>query len=620
MELTRYLLPVCLTLLIPAEVEGVARTEAVSSDPAMVAGTLGASPVTPQHPPLHAEALLAILRTAFQDTRSLKVLHDSTIAAKDVLQRLLLGGIPMAVQVRDIINSPQDPGDHLEHFRRRGSHNSDLDITILLFLDQDRVQSFLRARSSAWVMGPLVLVSLHTTPFTRQVLVAAGEVSRVVLLLPTFTSGGHLRYNMVTYFPYNPVGARYRTKLVERETLTRHQLFLERFPDFHGQLFHLASWIDDFPYLFYDNEKKVVGIGQAMLQEIASRLNFTYHLQEIPPDEYWGELINGTWVGMLGQVVRKEKDFIINGMAVVLDRYQAADFSVPYFSDSYSITLKVPPPFPRWRSVVYPFGVWVWAGVLAALVMLSLIFHLLVRADSSPIYNNRMDVLSTMVWLSRTLLRQSVPRVPEVMGCRAFLACWWLSALVLSTSYMGKLIAFLTVPTQTRRIDTLEELAAAQVKLGNKLSLLPDYDQVLQAFDSGAGVLEATEYSQFLFITRSRSKTSYAVEEKLYPNYVGWAFQKGAPYKYIFDRYLNAMSQSGLVMQWRRSIIEDFRRSTGDKQRSATKGMLQVEEEEKQVLEPLTLENIQGAFIVLAFGSVLALLVLVIEVVVMYCG
>lgn len=78
-----------------------------------------------------------------------------------------------------------------------------------------------------------------------------------------------------------------------------------------------------------------------MLSELSGRLNFSYHLQDLPPDGYWGELINGSWVGMLGQVVRQEKDFLINGMALVLDRYRATDFSVPYFSDSYSIRLQV---------------------------------------------------------------------------------------------------------------------------------------------------------------------------------------------------------------------------------------------------------------------------------------
>lgn len=74
------------------------------------------------------------------------------------------------------------------------------------------------------------------------------------------------------------------------------------------------------------------------------------------------------------------------------------------------------------------------------------------------------------------------------------------------------------------------------LQLGKKLTLLSEYDQIMAAFDKGSGVLEATEYSQYLFITRRRREKSYAVEEKLYPNYVGWVFQKGSPYKHVFDK------------------------------------------------------------------------------------
>ncbi|XP_069162127.1 glutamate receptor-like [Procambarus clarkii] len=417
----------------------------------------------------------------------------------------------------------------------------------------------------------------------------------------------------------------------------RQQLFVERYSDLHGHLFHLASWTDDFPYLFYDNEKRAAGIGVAMLQETSLRLNFTYSLQEVPPDGHWAELINGMWTGLLGQVVRGQKDFIINGMAVVRDRYQAADFTVPYFSDSYSITLKVPPPAPRWQSLVYPFSRWVWMGMGCTLLLLSLVFHLLVRPDSSLIYNNEADVVSTLVWLSRTLLRQPSLRVPKVAGCRPFLVCWGLAALVLSTCYNGNLVAFLTVPKQAHRINFLEELAVSHTKihmldygnfvpgnlwssretvlrlLGAKLTLLPNYDQVIQAFDAGAGVLEATQYSHFLFITRKRSKNAYVVEEKLYPSNVGWVFQKGAPYKHIFDRYLSWMSQAGLVEYWRGTVVEDFRRTSGDSPETSSQTV------GSQWLQPLALDHLQGAFIVMLLGTIVALLVLAVEVSLYMC-
>ncbi|XP_071527006.1 LOW QUALITY PROTEIN: glutamate receptor ionotropic, delta-2-like [Panulirus ornatus] len=581
----------------------------------------------------HARALAHILRTAFHDARSLLVLYDGSTMARDVIHDLLVAGqAPLAVQVMDMTSPEQHDGGMEDP--QMVYHNSDSDVAILLFADAERAKRLLEAESDPWWSeGSLLLVSLHQNPVAREVLVVLGGARRVALLVPTSSRRGHLRYEIVTYFPYSPAGRRFLTQVgVRRPSLSRGQVYPQRYRDFHGHVFHLASWIDDFPYLFYDHGGDVVGMGEAMLQEISGRLNFSYHLQEIPPDGFWGELINGTWVGMLGQVVRREKDFLINGMAVLLDRYHATDFTVPYFSDSYSVTLQVPPAVPRWLSVVYPFGGWVWVSLVGALLLVSLTFHLLlVQGGYTSIYSSRVDVLSTAVWLSRTLLRQAAPRVPAVPGCRPFLVCWWLAGLVLSTSYMGNLIAFLTVPSQARKIASLEELARADVRihmldygnfvpgylwssadpvlaqLGNKLSLLPDYDRVLEAFDAGDGVLEATEYSQFLFITRGRSTTSYAVEEKLYPNYVAWAFQKGAPYKHVFDRYLSWMSQSGLVDHWRRSVVDSFRRSTG-----RGRGVARPREE-RQYLQPLSLEHLQGAFIVLALVSCVALVVLLLE-------
>lgn len=61
--------------------------------------------------------------------------------------------------------------------------------------------------------------------------------------------------------------------------------------------------------------------------------------------------------------------------------------------------------------------------------------------------------------MSRVLLNQSVPRVPPAPGSRPFLVCWWFVTLVLATSYVSNIIAYITVPDTPRKIKTLKELA-----------------------------------------------------------------------------------------------------------------------------------------------------------------
>lgn len=67
------------------------------------------------------------------------------------------------------------------------------------------------------------------------------------------------------------------------------------------------------------------------------------------------------------------------------------------------------------------------------------------------------DVLSTVLWLSRTLVNQSVAQIPNVPGSRILLYFWWMTALVITASYMGNLIAFLTVAVQPTTAKTLKE-------------------------------------------------------------------------------------------------------------------------------------------------------------------
>ena len=96
-----------------------------------------------------------------------------------------------------------------------------------------------------------------------------------------------------------------------------------------------------YPNLRLSVGDRVQGLAKVMLDELAGRLHYNYNLQKEPPDGYWGEVVNGTWMGMAGQLVRGEKDLIVDGFAILHDRYLALDLSVPYFTDSYSAALKV---------------------------------------------------------------------------------------------------------------------------------------------------------------------------------------------------------------------------------------------------------------------------------------
>ena len=71
---------------------------------------------------------------------------------------------------------------------------------------------------------------------------------------------------------------------------------------------------------------------------------------------YTGELDNGTWDGLLGEVIDGDKNFTINYFTITQERLDYFDSSVSYFREGFGFALKNPAPYPPWTSLIYPFS------------------------------------------------------------------------------------------------------------------------------------------------------------------------------------------------------------------------------------------------------------------------
>lgn len=162
-------------------------------------------------------------------------------------------------------------------------------------------------------------------------------------------------------------------------------LFIDRFPNFGGHHFHLASWAVTPPSVYTDkkaNNFTIVGSNVRMLNVIGDHLNFSFSGMLQPPDRNWGVLLNHSWVGMLGQVYRGEKNFTLNEFYISPDRYKYFDPSIPYRQDGLGLFLAKPETSPPWMNVHQPFSSHVWVAVTACsfvilpFIILQVGFHL----------------------------------------------------------------------------------------------------------------------------------------------------------------------------------------------------------------------------------------------------
>ena len=146
-------------------------------------------------------------------------------------------------------------------------------------------------------------------------------------------------------------------------------LFPDRFPSFEGYTFEVASFFRNPPYLYSSAANPEVGKGGDLqiFKAMANKLNYSYTLTQSAPDCKWGVIENGSWVGVLGLVARKEKNFTINGFYISKDRVGSFDPTEIVGRGQSSVFVPSPRPLPEWLSIVRPFSISAWVSFMAVI-------------------------------------------------------------------------------------------------------------------------------------------------------------------------------------------------------------------------------------------------------------
>ena len=69
------------------------------------------------------------------------------------------------------------------------------------------------------------------------------------------------------------------------------------------------------------------------------------------------------------------------------------------------------------------------------------------------------------------ILRQSYPNQLRSNWVRQWVMWWWLGGVVISVAYTMNLIAFLTVPMKVERIETIDQLAASELRYSTTIKI-----------------------------------------------------------------------------------------------------------------------------------------------------
>lgn len=220
-----------------------------------------------------------------------------------------------------------------------------------------------------------------------------------------------------------------------------------------------------------EGRPKLTGYCVQMIEEMARRMNFDYEIL-LPTDnseDYGYRQPDGTWSGVIGDLVNGEIDIAVAGMTMTSEREEVVDFVAPYFDQSgISIIIREPV---RPRSLfkfMEVLRVEVWMAILAALVVTAVMLWFLDRFSPYSARNNkeahpypcRIFTLKESFWFALTSFTpQGGGEAPKSLSGRVLVAAYWLFVVLMLATFTANLAAFLTVERMQTTVSGLEELA-----------------------------------------------------------------------------------------------------------------------------------------------------------------
>ncbi|XP_063750273.1 glutamate receptor ionotropic, delta-1-like isoform X1 [Eleginops maclovinus] len=289
--------------------------------------------------------------------------------------------------------------------------------------------------------------------------------------------------------------------------------------------------------------KRYKGFSIDVLDALAKILGFKYEIYQVSDSKYGSQLPNGSWNGMIGDLINKRADLAVSAITITPERENVVDFSKRYLDYSVGILLRKPEEKINIFSLFAPFDLAVWACIAAAIPVVGVLIFLLNRLQalrSSATQNAPQGQppngvvgsgsLQSAVWIVYgAFVHQGGDGVIGSVALRIVMGSWWLFTLIVCSSYTANLAAYLTVSRMDHAIRSFQDLARQmEVDYGTvRDSAVYDYFR-----NKGTNPLEQDSTYAELWRTVSRNNgQDYSVSS---PS-EGIRKAKKGPYAFLWD-------------------------------------------------------------------------------------
>lgn len=395
--------------------------------------------------------------------------------------------------------------------------------------------------------------------------------------------------------------------------------------DFHGCSMNVMTYPFP-PYSvaeeFEDNNvtkyEYTSGIEVNLVKLVAERFNIkiTFSTPDLNLNPWFHFFPDGRTVGIIPDLIKFKTDIAFGGVIPISESYFIVDFTKCHSFGSISWFVADPSKLPQWTVLIRVFKTRAWIILLFVFVFFSLIFHLISKYSSSRVseYNIYKRYATSIMILFIVGLNTPTQKPPKSNYLRLLFLTWSIYSLHIVITYQQHLFSLMVNPTLEKSINTLEELKESGLttclsglfhalfsKKFNDKTLQYIFDNHIICNDIEESVELLMKYKNFSildksenieFIDKNMEGNFHKVSDVLMIYNVGMLTSKG---NIILDRLNTVIQKSqeaGLIAKWKNEF----------KLKSDTTFKIDSR------LKSLTIDDLQGAFLILFLGFAFSLI------------
>ncbi|XP_075989174.1 ionotropic receptor 8a [Anticarsia gemmatalis] len=218
-----------------------------------------------------------------------------------------------------------------------------------------------------------------------------------------------------------------------------------------------------------DGQPLFEGYCVDLIQRLSETMSFDYEIVSPKSGDFGRKLPNGTWDGVVGDLMRGETDIAISALTMTAEREEVIDFVAPYFEQTgILIVIRKPIRKTSLFKFMTVLRTEVWLSIVAALVLTGFMIWLLDKYSPYSARNNpdaypypcREFTLKESFWFALTSFTpQGGGEAPKALSGRTLVAAYWLFVVLMLATFTANLAAFLTVERMQTPVSSLEQLA-----------------------------------------------------------------------------------------------------------------------------------------------------------------